>query len=62
MSMPTYQSGYHNKYDFLIVLDCASATGKRVFVCADVGIAGRPKADFFTVRDGLAVYVVDRHS
>ena len=62
MSMSPYQSGYHNNYDFLIALDCASAKGKRVFVCADVGNADRPKADFFKVRDGLAVYAVDVHS
>ena len=62
MSMAAQQSGYHKNYDFLIAFDCASVAGKRVFVCAGVGIAGRPTADPFTVRDGLAVYVVDRHS
>mgnify|MGYP001487729296 CR=1 len=62
MSMTPYQSGYNTNYDFLIALDCASAKGKHVFVCADVGNADRPTADFLTVRDGLVVYAVDIHS
>ena len=47
MSMTPFQLGYHNNYDFLIALDCASAKGKRVFVCADLGNADRPTAYFF---------------